>query len=255
MRGRLMQWIAALYVHGSSGARVVTLVLVAWLTGSCCEEPTKPCMPWAVEGETYTIEVRERFDNRYDGDPYTPLPYGRYPTERPCGDSLDLAPGSMLSLRPTNRVDGDGRTACTGGCYYLDAEVEIDGVVRTNDLPDGRHVGNHELSTRFGANIRENCSAGYTIGIAQVAEHFIQESDQGVSTGHMLYREIVGELPDCVTPGSEIEIEGRCWDTWAVRIWDSKGNLITKDLPPRAAIDGGGSGTTENDDGGPDGGA
>jgi hypothetical protein len=218
---------------------------IAAIASGCCEEPTRPCLPWAVQGETYSVELVQHFETHTD-DFEQPLPYERYRLpEHTCGDGLDIGVGSTLQMRAAEKVTEDDRQACVGGCYYLRADAKIDGVVRNAGSGASRGVGPYDFSDQFEAMIGGACTGVYTIGIATVEPSFIAEADQPALTDHVLFRELIGVRPDiaaCDAPGSELAKEGSCWDTWFVRIRDASGKLITKDL--EAAEAGGGDGGT-----------
>jgi hypothetical protein len=95
-----------------------------------------------------------------------------------------------------------------------------------------RQIGNFHFSEQFGAVVGD-CWVTYTIGIAAVSSRFIAESDQFVATDHMLYRELImGDPEACAAAGLQVNESRQCWDSWAVRVWNSEGALMTKDLPP-----------------------
>ena len=213
----------------------------------CCEGPAKPCLAWLEAGEVYRVDLVQRFDTQYD-DGLGPLPYERYQVpDRSCGSGLDLEEGSSLTMAVGEKTEGDGRNQlCEGGCYYRRAIPSVQGVVRLDGSLETRDLGDFAFSDRFQAAVGDgDCMGAYTIGIARVDESFLEFSDEYVATDHMLYRGIATANPEaCVVSGSQITEVGRCADSWAVRIFDSEGREVTRDLPPRdpgagdAGIDG-----------------
>lgn len=222
-------------------------VLAVLCVGSCCEEPTEPCLPWVAEGETYRVELVQRFESLYDDDPYHPQPYSGYRTHsRPCGRGLDLDEGSVVHVTAEEKIRGLVESKCVGGCYYRRASFDVENVVLTvDDVAGTRSVGNDDFSDRFGAKIGGDCDATYTIGISALRVPFV-ESNQYIATDHVLYRGlIVGDLDACDAEGSQAAELHECWDSWAVRIWDSRGNLISRDLPPKLSDAGTGDASTD----------
>jgi hypothetical protein len=231
MMGRAMPLLTRL--RAGSCALVVAFGLLC--AQACCEELKEPCLPWLKARETYRIELVQRFE--YIGEP---VPYGKFRTlDRPCGQQFDLDVGSTIHMSVGEKVRGDGLQPC-GGCYYRRALTEIPGIDRVRDIPDGvRQIGNFDFSEQFAAVVGE-CSVTYTIGITAVSPRFIAESGQFVATDHMLYRELImGDPEACTAAGLEVNETRQCWDSWAVRVWDSEGVLITKDLPPPMQSDSG----------------
>jgi hypothetical protein len=227
--------------------RVVFATFAALLTGACCEAPKTPCLSWLEDGETYRVELVQHFDADESVFGSGVAPYDRYShPERTCGRGLDLDVGSVMRVTAEEKVHGDGRRGCS--CNYRRAGVEIEGVVRTANVPQGRSIGPYDFSDQFGATIGGDCDVSYTIGIARVEESFLAASDQHVATDHILYRKLViDDVEACAAEGSQAAETRVCWDNWAVRVWDSTGTLITTDGP--ASDPDAGAGST--DDGGP----
>jgi hypothetical protein len=216
-------------------SRVLGVFLGLLCAQACCEDLKEPCLPWLEAGETYRVELVQHFEYIEHPNPFydQPVPYELFRTpDRSCGQQFDLDVGTVIHMGVGEKVRGDGRQAC-GGCYYRGAITEIDGVERTLDIQDGgRGIGDYRFSEQFRA-VLGGCEVTYTIGIAAVMPRFIAEGGQFVATDHMLYRELVmGDLEACAAAGLEVNENHRCWDSWAVRVWDSEGTLMTKDLPP-----------------------
>lgn len=239
-------------VRAPTLARLAIAVSLAYsMLSACCEEPTKPCLPWLEAGETYRVELVQHFDTRYDTDFNKPVPHSGYrKPDRTCGSDLDLAEGAVVTLKAGDKLEDSDHQKCVGGCYFRRAIPTIDNVDRVGEAQQGRDIGGYEFSDQFAARVGDSCLAQYTIGIEGVLPHFIEESDEYVATDYMLYRALVTpEYDACLAPGSEIAESGRCWDSWAVRISDSQGRMITRDLPAKPGM-GGTDGSVEAGDGG-----
>jgi len=199
----------------------------------CCEEPPTPCIPWLRGGETYQVDLVQHYDSVHDS--YNALlPFGRYTLpEKTCGRGLDLDEGDTIRIEAGPKTEGDGRQGCMGGCYYRRALPTIPRVQPVGDSTDARDFGGSDFSDAFPARIGESCAAlRYTIGIIAVSPTFIERSDEYIATDYMLYRELLArDTQSCAAPGSEITEKGECWDSWAVRITDSNGQVLTKDQP------------------------
>lgn len=216
------------------------ILFLFWGCG-ICEPPSGPCIPWVEVGATYEVELVQHFDSRFDDDPNQPSPFIGYArNERSCGEGLDLHVGVKLRITADNRVDEPTTAGCMT-CYQITATTTIDGMIRMSTI-DGDltyALGDPRFADMFQAEIDGDCHGRYWIGIMPVSTYFLENSKEYVATDHMLFREFTlesdfttEEAEACRRPGSTISADwGRCWDSWAVRVRDSSGRLLTKDQP------------------------
>jgi hypothetical protein len=192
-------------------------------------------LPWAELGETYEIELVQHFDDRFDDDPNMPDVYERYSShEQTCGQGFDLEPGDAVKMVAARLQDIHNIPECPK-CAYIRTTASVSGVSRTYSIEGSFwfDMGDPIFADIFQAKIGDNCQGLYWIGIMPVSPYFIKYSEEYVATDHMLFREFIEEETEpCRRLGSEISAKiGGCWDSWAVRIRNSSGNLLTRDLP------------------------
>ena len=73
--------------------QALRLALSALLIGCTCERAGDPCLPWAAEGDTYTVEIVQHIDfGILDGYQFT----GH--SDRTCGEGFDLGAGDKLTI-------------------------------------------------------------------------------------------------------------------------------------------------------------
>lgn len=218
------------------------VVLVAH--GSCCsDEPTVPCTTWLREGETYRAELVGHFDIENDDDPDLEYPYPGYQRhEETCGDALDLDVGSIVSLTAREKTKRNQPESCDGGCFHRRATAQIAGVVVERDEPRLPHpVGSEEFYARFVASIGDQCRVVYDVGLARIEPIFIQESSQPIPTDYMLFRSVIvaPDFDGACRAFVAMSERNLCWDSWFVRVRDSTGELISRDLASSRSHDAG----------------
>jgi hypothetical protein len=192
-------------------------------------------LPWAQLGQTYSIELVQLFTSKHDGDPNSIPPYGSYQgSHQSCGTGLDLDVGSMLSM---TAVSNDGTVAGYCICHYIHAHADVDGVIVVSPA-DASALAPPMFKDYEEVVIGNGCHATYEIGIAPANQNLNARSDEWLATDYVLFRAIIfkGDPAACVRPDSQLATDpslGRCWDTWAVRIRDASGHLLTHDSAPK----------------------
>jgi hypothetical protein len=209
------------------------IVGLLFCSACCGERPKVPCLPWVREGHRYRVELLQHFDSVHDDDWREPEPYSRYLTpEVSCGGGVDIDEGSIVSMAAGGRIEGDGHSGCSEGCYYTGAKPEIASVKWVGPAPDVTDVGPSDFSTVFAAEIAPGCQVDYRIGIAPVSAEFLEGSDQFVVSDHMLFRRIAVRKGSSCTGLGQVMETGTCWDSWSARVFDEDGRRVTRDLPP-----------------------
>lgn len=207
----------------------------ALVLGSCCDDTTQPCTPWLREGETYRVELVSHFEVQNDNDPDLEVPYTGYEIdEETCGDALDLAVGSVVSMTAHEGTKRNQPEKCVGGgCFHRRATAQVDGVLVENDEPRLPHpVGSEEFYSRFVGSINGDCRITYDIGIAKIEQRYIERTEQPVPTDYMLFRSVVVDpaSAEACRPFVASSSRNICWDSWYVHIRDAEDNLISTDL-------------------------
>ena len=219
------------------GPRMVVHRILGTLLGlalaGCCEPPTEPCLPWIDPGETYSVELVQHLEFAVPDMPIDPID-GYRGAERSCGQGLDVEVGHQIDVKSLD-IDRETSQRCSTNCVEWEAEIRPPGVTRVgSDRRKQLGSTSPALAEIYHADLGNGCTGVYWIGIVSVSETYLGPSaPQYVATDHALFREFVpDEIEPCLRPGSAITMDGWCWDSWAVRITNSDGELITQDIPP-----------------------
>jgi hypothetical protein len=213
----------------------VALVSILPACPGCCAE-RGPCLSWVKIGETYSVELVQQYRSAHAADPNALFPFERYDREQTCGSGLDLDIGSVVRMKAVG-INGMGPGLCS--CKHVQAQAQLPGVKVIRPQPVGLSVGDFLLLDQEEVSISGGCHAGVSIGIMPVISPFTTgQSDEWVATDYMLFRTLTSadDSPACLRPGSTLPInttDHTCWDSWAVRIRDSSGKLISRDTPRR----------------------
>jgi hypothetical protein len=198
------------------------------LAPACCEVKG-PCIPWAKVGETYQMELVQHFENPQG----TTGPVAYYTSqERTCGMGLDLDVGSAIQMKAmkSNGVDWE---SCA--CNDFEAKAGVSHLRWMNHATFGRSIGTSYFLDQGRVVIGSGCTGIYTIGIDPVPPAFIHTPDGQIATDYILFRtlSVTGDVGPCLALGSELARSKAqtCGDAWAVRIRDSSGHILTRDLP------------------------
>lgn len=207
------------------------LVLAVAPMVSCGCERDRPCLEWVRLGETYGVELVQHLEEG---------PYPMGDSVPPCGTHLELDVGDVAPIRAAGRSDRSRDDQCGLGCSYVTMQPMIEGVTILRERTEGGAVG----SLRFfmGAEVRigDQCTGSYEMSLDVVSEYFLRTSGAHLATDHVLFREFIPSGPGCPLDPLELaERSGRCWDTWAVRIRDASGRLVSRDLAAPPARDAG----------------
>lgn len=243
---RLIPWRSA-----AALLAVAALVLLE----SCGCEREKPCIEWAKQGETFTVELVQHLEFTEEDDV---LPPGYVVPPRTCGTALDIVEGNVVMLTPTAKVDWSRDDQCREGCYWSAARASLPNVTTIAERRGEPHLSVPFLVAQADVRVGESCTGSHAIHIIPLDSYFLEHSDAYVATDHILVRRFGTSDSGCPAEGSQIydadEYWGSCWDAWAVRIRDSSGQFVTSDLPsPPAGSQSGGSDSgrpTNDDDGG-----
>ena len=214
---------------------------------SSCPREDRPCLDWAHLDETYTIELVQHFGPEFFDD--TAPPFVKVPLRpRTCGDSFDLMTGSVITMRGVSKVEPQAHDGECVSCYFVSAMPTLP--VSSFSIRDRawHNWGSLHFAAQGHAVVRDGCTGDYTIGIVPVWGFHVRTSDrrppgETALTDHVLFREFApdrGLSSACLVPGSQlVESVGVCVDSWAIRVRDSIGNLVTRDLvslpPPTTA--------------------
>lgn len=223
------------------------------LLGSCGCEREKPCIEWAKLDETFSVELVQHLELTREDDP---LPQGYLLPPRTCGPALDIVEGDVFMLTPTAKVDWSRDHQCAGGCYWSAARASLQNVDTIAERRQEPGISAPHLVSQADVRIGESCAGYHALHITGLDRFFLERSDVYFQTDHILVRRFRTNDSECPTEGSQIYDasgdRGSCWDAWAVRIRDSSGRLVTRDLPMSSAGSQGGSdsGQSVDDDGG-----
>ncbi|HEX2881706.1 MAG TPA: hypothetical protein VHO25_19405 [Polyangiaceae bacterium] len=182
----------------------------------CSHDPDEPCFKWLHIGDTYGIRVLDHFTLENPG-PNTVFPYEGYAAnEKSCGNDFDFQSDDEFEMIAANRAE-DLRG--NSGCFPVRAQIsefpheEGEGEVRGIYGP-----GTAAFSDALVINRSETCRGTQTMGLAQVAQPFIEQSPQPVPSGWMFFRSFVpfADADQCgvVFGGSTTA----CWDSWYVEV-------------------------------------
>jgi len=215
-------------------SRLVTAFLVAWPLYSCCDvEPEGACIPWVSDDETYDVELLQRIDLAYEPGTEIP-PFSKYPQKiKSCGLGLDLGEGTVLTMRSDTRSNSEDQ--CSDGCYEYRAHAQISGVSVLEAKVFGQGIGEDLFLDSAVVKIGTSCEARYSVGIMPLSEGFATSRPRITTSDYVLFRELVpsSDRNACDAAESmllEDDSEGRCYDSWFVRVTDSSGRQVTQDL-------------------------
>lgn len=224
---------------GMGPKRLRTTLLVAMsvtMVASCnlCER-TKPCLGWVQLDETYTVELVQHLELI---DVYSS-------TLDSCGEGLDLRVGGSVRLSDLKKNENLQDDQCDSSCYYVDAQPSIEGarIVRK----EGPLQGWDRLQAGGEAELSAACRGSFALSVMEVPP-YLNDARVGIASDHILLRVFRTADPGACFAGGEVpaQTDGKCWDVWAVRIRDSSGRLVTKDLAlPRAGDAGHASDATD----------
>jgi hypothetical protein len=206
------------------------------LAPACCEVKG-PCIPWAKVGETYQVELVQRLVNAHPGDPNSLDPFAGYRSaDYTCGRGLDLDVGFVIQMRAARSRD----VGETCSCSDLEARASVSMIQWTERGSVGQWVGTPEFLDQGHVVIGDSCKGVYSIGVSPVSSAFIQRSDEWIATDYVLFRtlSIPGDIESCLVQGSALSAapaNHSCWDAWAVRVKDSAGHVLTRDIARTAA--------------------
>jgi hypothetical protein len=191
----------------------------------------------------YEVELLQRIELTYDPATDVP-PFGLFPqTLKSCGRGFDLDEGTVLGIRPQGRSASEDQ--CSPGCYEYAASAEIAGVTVLEERLFGRSIGDDLLRASAVVKIGSKCEGQYSIGITPLSEGFVTSRPGVATSDFILFREFtpVNDASTCDAPGSMLleSAERRCYDSWFVRVRDSSGTQVTRDLALNGsgAVDGG----------------
>lgn len=186
-----------------------------------------PCLSWVEVGESYEVAVIERFemDASGEGSRRGQYPYSGFEAdETSCGDTLGDNPGDgSLSFEVTNLKSWDSHTCAVAqvaapvpGDRLSDREprtallypIQLDAVIRTD----------------------RGCEGDYSLAIVPVLESFL-ETHPKARSDYMLRRRFLPTEEDPACPPGLMPLEW-CTDSYYVRVRDSSGEQISRDLSP-----------------------
>jgi hypothetical protein len=165
-----------------------------------------------------------------------------------CGGGLDLGVGSVVYMKDMGKRASSSPSACR--CHFDKAYATVDGVEEiAHAEPVGLGLGEWWFGDKQSVAIG-SCEGTYTINIQPVDAEFFAHSPDWVATDYMLVRWFTPSArSSCGGVGSAVP--GGCWDSWAVRIRDSSGKLVTKDTPIRSGSASGADAGLDEDAGNP----
>lgn len=210
-------------------AATIGLLIIGTSGCPACEEDPL-CIPWIREGETYTVEVLDRFQTMNEvtnGDFIADEPYSRYAPgsdDRPCGDKLgDVIEGGMLELKAVRALQSPGQGP---RCRYVIAEADVPGTY----LGDGHLAWTVQPFLMKSATIQlGTCKGKYEIGLMPVREEFRRTTQTVVLTDYMLVRGFA-PISDEASCADVLDKHELCMDNWYVRVRDESGALISQDF-------------------------
>lgn len=221
----------------SAGRAVLILWAMLGVGSGCCDAPTAPCLPWVEIGETYEIELVEHFILKNESEASEFFPYeGHLSPETSCGPGFDLQVGDTIQLRASSHADdfpygGCQRCLFTAG-KFSSSEIVWDSGNRT---VQGIQFGPPQFYQRSYGATRNGCSGEFQLGVAPLNLGFSDTPEQPVASNFMLFRYFIPDPGQaCTSIGGTRRL---CWDDWVVRIQDSDGRMISKDIA--APIDAG----------------
>lgn len=199
-------------------SRVLVALAFSTVTTGCTERP--PCLSWVSVGETYGLEVMDRFST--PADTMSP-PFLEYlDDDHPCGTVLgdDIEGGTIqMTAAAIDRRE-------QGNCDFIEAQTSVPGEVGP---PIVRTWGSWRYLMQVSHVRIGECEGTYYIGVMPVLDEFSAATDAVVQSDHMLTRAFF-PIVDGGCPELLPEDDRYCTDSWYVRVKDSSGKQLSEDL-------------------------
>ena len=195
--------------------------------GACCEH--MPCLPGAEVGRSYSVEVVQHIgDAPIDG---APGPFSKYPgSMTSCGVGFDVELDDVVTFD----VNAWWRPGGTNGfyceeCRSATATFEVSNVRKRKGPSGVDDLGSFDVFQAMQVSVGDGCYGNYWIGISHRYTRYLLDSGQAVASDFVLFR--LFSIDDgSVCNGMDASVS-ECWDTWAVRIRDEAGHLVSRDVP------------------------
>jgi hypothetical protein len=209
----------------------VAVAIAAMFVSSCCDSPR--CLSWVTIGETYEIELVQHYNGRHKDAYHEPAPFERFPaSETSCGEKFDLELGKKISFAMEGWQDRPADSWACEDCVSARGSFVVAGVTEAWGGFGGHAYGGLDAFQMKHVGVGVGCYGSYWIGISAKYPKFLTEAGEYVATDLMLFRQFaIDEGSTCLAGSLPSPV---CWDSWAVRIRDSRGRLITKDVPAPA---------------------
>lgn len=210
----------------ASGVYAARVAVLGLLACTVCERDT-PCLEWLQLGQVYTVDLVQHLDLDSDGQP---LPPGYRLPSAPCPSTLDMAVGSTLSLTPWSKSETWSSRQCDDGCFYSRARIAIPHVTVRREITGGEPQVVPYLVAQADVEL-DGCKGRLVVSVHNLGRYFENYSTIHVASDHVLDRTFYpAQDPEC---WAERGLTEPCWDTWAVRVRDSSGRVVTRDLQRR----------------------